>query len=198
MGGRRVSRGYDPGLSWDDLEDLGFRPTEFVMSTAGLSLAAAQNDKFDDWLRVAWAANLKLGANGHANFSQGQLRRIVYGANDGGKGENIGRVIQRAIDHGALEPGSWWGCLQPVHTGNGRRRTYGQCARCEARDRRAAKSKGEAAPQVSGGKGEVPRCVSTPKGEAVPQVSAEVFHLSASVSDSAAPPPRSIPTGATA
>lgn len=116
-------------------------PTTFVMSNAAQSLAAARSADFPTWLRVAWAANLKLEPNGHSTWRKGELRWAI--GLDAGHGNNIGRIIQQAIDRGALHPTSWWGCVQPTLFGNGKKPTARVCQRCAAEQRRRVHSKPE-------------------------------------------------------
>ena len=162
-------------------------PTEYVMSTAAQSLAAARSTDFPTWMRVVWAANLKLEPNGHSTWREGELRWAI--GLDAGHGNNIGRIIQQAIDHGALRPESWWGCIQPEHFGNGKRRNGRVCQRCAAEHRRRARSEPESKthdrrPNLSLTPA-IGTSVATLNAESETQVPSSVW-----TNDSAVPPPR--------
>lgn len=166
---------------------IAMLPTEFVMSTAAQSLAAARSSDFPTWMRVVWAANLKLEPNGHSTWRKGELRRAI--GLDASHGNNIGRIIQQAIEHGALRQGSWWGCIQPEHFGNGKAPTARVCQRCAAERRRRALSDPEPdthdrRPNLSLTPAIGPE-VATLDAESETQVPSSVW-----TSDSAAPPPR--------
>jgi len=101
------------------------RVNPFGRHRQGAWMERAANPKLPDWLRVAGLAFAKHRANGHANFSQGEIaNRLGKRSADGrlipASGPTVSNAIKRAKDYGFIAETSHARCLVvPPHAVEG-------------------------------------------------------------------------------
>ncbi|GAA5153863.1 hypothetical protein GCM10023340_36510 [Nocardioides marinquilinus] len=83
-------------------------------------LARSGDPRMPYWLRVTALAYGSHANNGHARFKRGEIALVLGGVDEHGRVRphaNVGREIDRAVEYGWLELGSYWGCLiVPAHS----------------------------------------------------------------------------------
>lgn len=70
---------------------------------------AVHDPTWAEWQRVGFSAWLRVGFDGVATFTRGELAEVAAAINNDGEVAQVGnvpRAVRRAIDAGMIEPGS--------------------------------------------------------------------------------------------